>query len=103
MKKIKNLSEGNFLKLTLKICRDAVGLDLKLSDVALKFTRRNYEDLQVRSQVLTTMLNNPMIAPELAFRHCGMFVDPEEAYLKSMDWYQTNSAEKADETSQPEG
>jgi len=96
-------SEGNFLKLTLKICRDAVGLDLKLSDVALKFTRRNYEDLQVRSQVLTTMLNNPMIAPELAFRHCGMFVDPEEAYLKSMDWYQTNSAEKADETSQPEG
>ena len=98
-------SEGHFLKLVLKICREVAGLDLKLSEVTPKFTRRNYEDLQVRSQVLTTMLNNPMIAPELAFAHCGMFVDSEEAYQKSMDWYtqhrdataaQTESAQLAE-------
>ena len=85
-------SEGNFLKLVLKICRGVSDFDLKLSDVALKFTRRNYEDLQVRSQVLTTMLNNPMIAPRLAFAHCGMFVDAEEAYMESMAWYEKNSS-----------
>ena len=86
-------SEGRFLKLVLKICRDMAGLNLKMSDVGLKFTRRNYEDLQARSQVLTTMLNNPMIAPDLAFAHCGMFVDSEEAYLKSMAWYEAHKAE----------
>ena len=86
-------SEGHFLKLVLKICRDMGGLDLKLSDVTLKFTRRNYEDLLVRSQVLTTMLANPMIDPKLAFNHCGMFVDSEEAYRSSMNWYEQNKAE----------
>ena len=86
-------SEGHFLKLVLKICRDMGGLDLKLSDVTLKFTRRNYEDLLVRSQVLTTMLANPMIDPKLAFNHCGMFVDSEEAYRSSMNWYEQNKAD----------
>lgn len=99
-------SEGHFLKLVLKICRDVAGLNLKMSDVGLKFTRRNYEDLQARSQVLTTMLNNPMIAPELAFAHCGMFVDSEEAYMKSMQWYEQNKAKLENQptsTQDPEG
>lgn len=83
-------SEGNFLKLVLKLCRDMNVLDIKLSDVTEKFTRRNYEDLLVRSQVLTTMLANEKIAPRLAFAHCGMFVDSEEAFVESMNWYEQN-------------
>lgn len=86
-------SEGDFLKLVLKFCREMSGLDLKLSDVTEKFTRRNYEDLQVRSQVLTTMLGNPHIAPRLAFAHCGMFVDSEEAYRESERWYEEHKEE----------
>lgn len=86
-------SEGDFLKLVLKICRDMGVLDLKLSDVTPKFTRRNYEDLLVRSQVLTTMLNSPMIDPKLAFQHCGLFVDSEEAYRRSMEWHEQNKVE----------
>lgn len=87
-------SEDNFLKLVLRICRDmSNGFDLKLSEVTPKFTRRNYEDLQVRSQVLTTMLGNEKIAPKLAFTHCGMFVDAEEAYNESMVWYEAHKAD----------
>lgn len=83
-------AEGNFLKLVLKLCRELGVVDLKLSDITEKFTRRNYEDLQVRSQVLTTMLSNEKIAPRLAFAHCGMFVDSEEAYKESMEWYESH-------------
>lgn len=87
-------SEGNFLKLVLRICRDMPnGFDLRISEVMPKFTRRNYEDLQVRSQVLTTMLANEKIAPKLAFTHCGMFIDAEEAYNESMTWYEANKRE----------
>ena len=82
-------SEGEFLKLVLRICRDMTDLDIRYPEIALKFTRRNYEDLQVRTQALTTMLGNPMIAPHLAFAHCGLFVDAEEAYAESMKWYNT--------------
>lgn len=89
-------SEGMFLKLVLKICRDMTDLDMKLSEVTPKFTRRNYEDLQVRSQVLTTMLDNPKVAPRLAFAHCGMFVDAEEAYSESMAWYELQKKEEAE-------
>lgn len=90
-------SEGHFLKLVLRICKDVAGLDLKVSDVALKFTRRNYEDLQVRSQVLTTMLGNDKIAPRLAFLSCGMFIDAEEAYTESMAWYEAHKSENQTE------
>jgi predicted transcriptional regulator len=83
-------SEGNFLKLVLKICRETADLDMKLSDLTPKFTRRNYEDISIRSQVLTTMLANEKIAPRLAFAHCGMFVDSEEAFSESMKWYEEN-------------
>ena len=87
-------SEATFLKLVLRICREMMGLKLKSSEVALKFTRRNYEDLLVRSQVLTTMLANPKIAPRLAFVHCGMFVDAEDAFTESMAWYEKNKQEE---------
>lgn len=89
-------SEGHFLRLVLKICRDSGALNLRLADFTPKFTRRNYEDLMVRSQVLTTMLANEKIAPRLAFAHCGMFVDAEEAYAESMEWYEENR-QKAEE------
>ena len=34
------------LKLVLRICRDLTDLSLNLSDISLKFTRRNYEAIQ---------------------------------------------------------
>ena len=52
----------------------------------IRFTRRNYENISEKANVLTTMLNNPKIAPVLAFIHCGMFSDPQVAYKMSMEY-----------------
>lgn len=83
-------SETEMLRIVLKICRDVAGLDLKSSDIEPKFTRRNYENIQTKAQVLCEMLNNEKIDPLLAFTHSGMFTDPEEAYQISMKWYERN-------------
>lgn len=89
-------SETRFLKLVLRIMRDTVGTKVKLTDIVPHFTRRNYENIASKSQVLIAMLNNPNIHPELAFSHCGMFADPESAYLQSMAWKEENE-KKAEE------
>ena len=81
-------AEKQSLKLDLRILRDTVGTSLKLSDIDIHFTRRNYENIASKAQVLVAMLNNPKIHPELAFAHCGMFPDPESAYLQSIAYYE---------------
>lgn len=88
-------SEKQMLKLVLRICRDLAGLTLKLSDVSLKFTRRNYEAVQSKSQVLISMLNCDKIHPQLAFQHSGLFIDSESAYTMSMEYYEEQQRKKA--------
>ncbi len=83
-------SEKKFLRLVLKILRDTVGTRLKLTDIETHFTRRNYANIASKAQVLVAMLNSPKIHPELAFSHCGMFPDPESAYLQSKVWVEEN-------------
>ena len=80
------LSEKDFLKKVLRICQDLNDMELRLSEVEVRFTRRNYENIVEKANVLTTLLNNPKIAPQLAFTHCGMFSDPQLAYRMSMDY-----------------
>lgn len=86
-------AEKRSLKLALRILRDTVGTSLKLSDIEPHFTRRNYDNIASKSQVLVAMLNNPKIHPELAFQHCGMFADPESAYLQSKLYYEEQMKE----------
>lgn len=80
-------SEKEFLKIALRILRDTVGTKLRLSDITPHFTRRNYDNIASKSQVLIAMLNNPKIHPEVAYAACGMFPDPESAYLQGMAYY----------------
>ena len=87
-------SEKEFLKLVLRICRDLSDLDLKLSSIEIRFTRRNYENIVEKANVLTTMLNNNKIAPQLAFQHCGMFVDPEIAFQVSKKYAEEQEAKQ---------
>ena len=59
-------SEHEMLKLVLRIIRDTEGLsqdiyDLKLKNLSLQFTRRNYENVQSKSQVLVSMLQQNKI------------------------------------------
>ena len=81
-------SEKEFLKIALRILRDTVGTKLRLSDITPHFTRRNYDNIASKSQVLIAMLNNPKIHPEVAYAACGMFPDPESAYLQGMAYYE---------------
>ncbi len=85
------LSERKFLKLVLAICQGNTGTLKALypQDIQIRFTRRNYEDIQTKSQVLVTMLNNDKIDPKLAFEHSGLFVDSDRAYVQSMEYYKT--------------
>ena len=81
-------SEKQSLKIVLRILRDTVGTKLRLTDITPHFTRRNYDNIASKSQVLIAMLNNPKIHPEVAYASCGMFADPESAYLQGMAYYE---------------
>lgn len=80
-------AEKKMLKLVLYICRNIGDMTLRLSDISLKFTRRNYEAIQSKSQVLISMLNCDKIHPQLAFQHSGLFIDSESAYTMSKEYY----------------
>lgn len=87
-------SEQEFLKIVLFLCKELRGVNLKVSDIEAHFTRRNYQDLLSKSQVLINMLSNDKIAPKLAFDSCGMFIDSEEAYRISKEYYDELKAEE---------
>lgn len=86
-------SEHEMLKLVLRIIRDSEGLsddvyNLKLKNISMQFTRRNYENIQSKAQVLVSMLQQNKIHPRLAFATSGAFTDPESAYQMSMEYYE---------------
>lgn len=92
-------SEHEVLKLILRIIRDTEGLsddiyNLRLKNISLQFTRRNYENVQSKAQVLVSMLQQNKIHPRLAFQHSGLFTDPESAYQLSKE-YAEEQAKKA--------
>jgi SPP1 family phage portal protein len=92
-------SEHEVLKLILRIIRDSEGLSddiykLRLKNISLQFTRRNYENVQSKAQVLVQMLQQNKIHPRLAFQHSGLFTDPESAYQLSKE-YAEEQAKKA--------
>lgn len=102
------VSEKQFLRLALDIMNSgnaamrkredetAETRDLKLSSVEIRFTRRNFENITEKAQVLQVMLTTPGIHPKLAFEHCGMFVDPDIAYKMSEEY----EARKTEEDTQ---
>ena len=85
-------SEKETLRLVLKMCSGLADLNLKLKDIDMKFTRRNYDNIQSKSQVLVSMLQQPKVHPLLAFTHCGLFSDPESAYTMSNEYYEEQMA-----------
>ena len=60
--------------------------------VSMQFTRRNYENIQSKAQVLVSMLQQNKIHPRLAFATSGAFTDPESAYQMSMEYYAEQEA-----------
>jgi SPP1 family phage portal protein len=89
-------SERRFLKLILNITKTLAGMDLKVCNIEIRFTRRNYENILQKAQVLDLMLKNTKIHPRLAFEHCGLFVDSDLAYALSAE-YTEEQEKKAQE------
>ena len=81
-------SEREFLKIALEILKIKGKVSLTIKEILIKFSRRNYEAIATKSTVLTQLLSNNKIHPELAFTACGLFVDPEAAYLQSMEYFE---------------
>ena len=91
-------SEKQFLKIALRICNKyRKQFNLKIFEVEPHFTRRNYENALEKSQILTMMLSNDKIHPRLAFEACGLFIDPESAWLMSEEYYKQREQEQIKE------
>ena len=90
-------SEKEMLRFFLRQLRNLGVLDMRLKDIDIKFTRRNYENIQSKSQVFTSMLAADKCHPLLAFESCGMFSDPEGAYNMSKEWWEANEAKQQKE------
>lgn len=86
-------AEKRAIKVMLKICAALSGFELKLSDIDIRFTRRNYENIQGKAQVLISMLNCDKIPPRLAFEQCNMFVDVENAYQQYLEYEEQRKEE----------
>lgn len=89
-------SEQEFLKLVMTICGGMSDMNIKVKDIDVHFTRRNYEDILAKSQVLTTMLATEKVAPKLAFQVCGLFIDSEEAYRESVEYMEEQEKKAQD-------
>lgn len=97
--------EQQMLDIVTEICNNLTKMALDANNIDVKFTRRNYEDLLVKSQTLITMLGNDKIHPQCAYEASGLFIDTQDAYNMGMDWYreQTQKAEQiAKENSSPD-
>lgn len=68
-------SDTDFSKICLKICRDSNALDLKLSEIELKFQRRSYEDIMTKAQVFSTLIGTGE-SPQQAYSHSNLSADP---------------------------
>lgn len=85
-------AETQFLKIVLKICKDANVLDgLAVSDVEPKFGRRSYEDLLVKTQSFSTLRSAGMPAIQ-AFTFSKLSKDPESDAIV-FDAYQEEKEE----------
>lgn len=71
-------AETETLKIVLKICNEANALDLKVSEIDQKFSRRNYEDQNTKTTSFTQLIG--VGAPPIqAFKYSGLDIDPESA------------------------
>ena len=95
-------AETQFLKIVLKICKDAGVIEgLSLSDVEPKFSRRSYEDLLVKSQSFAS-LRSANVSPLQAFKYSHISQDPESDALEFLA-YQEEQAKALDEATTTAG
>ena len=80
-------SEKEFLRLVLGLIKQNQPFDLSLGEIECKFTRRQHDNLQSKTQSLIQMLEAG-IAPEVAIATCGLFNDPMDVAAQSAPYLQ---------------
>jgi len=78
-------AEKRFLKIVLRIMRDTRDVNISLSEIECKFTRRQHDNLLTKTQSLLHMLEAGL-APEVAIATCGLFNDPVDVVQQSEDY-----------------
>ena len=96
-------SEMRFLRLILNIVTTFRDVDLKLSSIEIKFTRRNYQNLLEKVQALMMILGSDKVHPKLGFELCGAFTDPEYAYKISAEYYEEQQRKQLEELNEVNG
>ena len=96
-------SEKKFLKYILSLEDD---LQLKVSDIDIKFTRNKTDNLLTKTQGLQNMLEAG-VTPQIAFSLSNLFSDPEQACKDSepylQKWVPKKETEKVPEGNDPNG
>lgn len=78
-------SEKAFLKIVLKLINESDNVEMRLSDIDIKFIPNKTDNLLTKTQALQTMLEAG-IHPQIAISKCGMFGDPEQVYIDSLPY-----------------
>lgn len=78
-------AERKFLKLALRIVRGVTDLDIRLSEIDIKFTRNKTDSLLVKTQGLQNLLEAG-VHPQIAINSISLFSDPEQVYLDSLPY-----------------
>jgi len=81
-------SEIEALDLMLYLMRLRGKGSLEVEDVDIRFTRRFYDNVATKTNVLISMLKENKIAPKVAYETCGLFYNPQLAYEQGMAYYE---------------
>ena len=93
-------AETEFLKIILKICKEANAIDgLKVSDMETKFSRHSYQDLLTKSQTFTTLMDTG-VPPIQAYKYSGLDSDPEAASLQYEEYRKQEEAKQEEKIQQ---
>lgn len=94
-------SDKETLAIILDICRRIKGgFDLNVSDIGIRFTRRNYEDIMTKTTVLTTLLGCNWVDPKDAYVISDIVSDPERAYSNAVAFHKQALAEQMEQAGQ---
>lgn len=75
-------SERNFLRVVLNRLRISEGFSIQPSDIEVKISRTKSDNMQVKAQVLTMLLQSG-VRYERALKTVGLFADPEQVAIES--------------------
>lgn len=81
-------AEYNFIVIACNILATQGIVDIDPTEVGVRFTRRIFENQQLKAQILVTLLGSDKVAPRLAYVASDMFDDSEEACREGMAWFE---------------